>query len=662
MRTFRKVLVLLGVFVTAVILLGCAISAKNAKSDESAKIEITILATSDVHNNYMDYDYFVDKPTDQTGLVRLASKIDEYRKTDKNVLLFDDGDNIQGNPFGEYLFKNQESFQPERSPITRLMNTMKYDAIALGNHEFNFGLDYLNKIIGGAEFPVICSNVLKADTDEPYFQPYALLERTMTDTQGKKQKVKIGVIGLVPPQIMNWDGANLRGRVTTVDGFEAAEEYAALLKEKLGADIVVVLAHSGLADFPRKGGEENFAWYITNIPHVDVVISGHAHMQFPGSGFRRIAGVNLDNGTINGVPVIMPGSFADHLGAINITVENVGGRWQRVEGTGKIIPVYNRETQTSMPAVSSLVALLKDAHEAVLKYIRSPVGKDESGAKAGGHLTAPLTSFYALIHDDFSTQIINEAQTHYIKKALAGTEHEKLPVLSAAAPFKSGGRQGPSYYTNVPAGPLAIKNMADIYVYPNTVVALKVTGQDVREWLERSAGQFHQIRGNVADAQQLVDSGFPTYNFDVIDGLTYEIDVSQSARYDNEGALVNPDARRIVNMRFAGNPLRDDMEFVIVTNNYRAYGGGNFPGVTPEKIVYESPDESRQVILQYIEEKQEIVPSADNNWKLRLPKTSGAILFTTSPLAKENLISGLAFDSLDENGFGVYKVDVNELY
>ncbi|MDR2054076.1 MAG: bifunctional 2',3'-cyclic-nucleotide 2'-phosphodiesterase/3'-nucleotidase [Treponema sp.] len=655
----KKAAVICGVLALFAVLWGCASSGKNSDGANST-IDITILATSDVHNNYMDYDYFVDKPTDQTGLVRLASKIDEYRRTDKNVLLFDDGDNIQGNPFGDFLFKNQDSFQPEKSPITRLMNAMKYDAIALGNHEFNFGLDYLNKIISGAQFPVICSNVLKAGSDEPYFQPYALLNRTLADTGGKKQKVKIGVIGLVPPQIMNWDGAHLKGNVTAVDGYDAAEKYVKVLKEQ-GADIVVVLAHSGIADFPRKGGEENFAWYITNIPEVDVVISGHAHMQFPGSGYRRIAGVNIDNGTINGVPVIMPGSFADHLGAINITIEKVDGRWRRADGRGQIIPVYNRETKTAMPPVSALAALLKDAHEAVLNYIRSPIGVDDSGAKTGGRLSAPLTSFYALIHDDFSTQLINEAQMWYIKKMLAGTGHEKLPVLSAAAPFKSGGRQGPSYYTNVPAGPLAIRNMADIYVYSNTVVALKVTGQDVREWLERSAGQFNQIQSNTADAQQLVNSQFPTYNFDVIDGVTYEIDVSQPERYDVEGALTDPGAHRIVNIQFDGTPLADDMEFVIATNNYRAYGGGNFPGVTPEKIIYASPDENRQVILQYIEEKQEITPSPDNNWKLRFPQTSGAVLFTTSPLARENLIPGLSFDSTDENGFGVYKIDTNAL-
>jgi 2',3'-cyclic-nucleotide 2'-phosphodiesterase/3'-nucleotidase len=653
----KQAAVFCGVLAVFAVLWGCASSGTGGVN---SSIDITILATSDIHNNYMDYDYFVDKPTDQTGLVRLASKIDEYRQTEKNVLLFDDGDNIQGNPFGDFLFKNQDSFQPEKSPITRLMNAMKYDAIALGNHEFNFGLDYLNKIIDGAQFPVICSNVLKADSDEPYFQPYALLDRTLIDERGKKQRVKVGVIGLVPPQIMNWDGAHLNGNVTAVDGYDAAEKYVKVLKEQ-GADIVVVLAHSGIADFQRKGGEENFAWYITNIPEVDVVISGHAHMQFPGSGYRRIAGVNIDNGTINGVPVIMPGSFADRLGAINITIEKVDGRWQRVTGTGKIISVYNRETKTGMPPVAALTALLKDAHEAVLKYIRSPIGIDDSGAKSGGSLSAALTSFYALVHDDFSTQLINEAQMWYIKKTLAGTEYEKLPVLSAAAPFKCGGRQGPSYYTNVPAGPLAIKNMADIYVFSNTVVALKVTGEDVREWLERSAGQFNQIQSGVTGTQQLVNSQFPTYNFDVIDGITYEIDVSQPERYDTEGALVNSGARRIVNIRFDGKPLADDMEFIIVTNNYRAYGGGNFPGVTPEKIVYASPDENRQVILQYIEEKQEITPSADNNWKLRFPKTSGAILFATSPLARENLIPGVSFDSTDENGFGVYAIDTAAL-
>lgn len=622
---------------------------------DAQTIDVTVLATSDLHNNYMDYDYFVDRPTDRTGLVRIASEIKRQRSENPNVLLFDNGDNIQGNPFGDYLSKNPPPlFQP--GPIMRVMNVLQYDAMGLGNHEFNFGLEYLRQATQGARFPVICSNVVKPGTDKPYFKPYALLKRRFIDSAGETQELKVGVIALVPPQILAWDGMHLKGKIEVHDGYEAAEKYVEILKSS-GADMVIVLAHSGIADFARKGGEENFAWYVTSIPGVDALISGHSHMQFPGQGFARIQGVDIPTGRINGVPVVMPGNFGDNLGVIKVRFERSGGNWRRVDGAGSLVPVYNAATEQSLPPVRSLIDVLQPAHEAVLGYIRAPVGASEEGGKTGGSLTAALNSFYALVHDDYSVQLINEAQMWYAKKVLEHTEYGSLPMLSAAAPFKCGGRQGPNYFTNVSAGPLAIKNMADIYVYSNTVIVLKMKGAEIREWLERSAGQFRQIRSNESGPQELINWGFPTYLFDVIDGLTYDIDVSQPPRYNDDGSLRDPEAHRIVNVQFNAAPLEDDREFAIVTNNYRAYGGGNFPGIDPEKIIYASPDENRQVILHYIEEKQEITPVSDGNWRLLFPVGVGTITFPSSPLAQDNLIPGVTFDSLNADGFGIYTID-----
>jgi 2',3'-cyclic-nucleotide 2'-phosphodiesterase/3'-nucleotidase len=241
----------------------------------SQTVDITILATSDVHNNYMDYDYFTDMPTEQTGLVRIATAIKVERALDPNVLLFDNGDNIQGNPFGEYLSKNPPA-PGKISPIMTVLNSLKYDAMTMGNHEFNFGLDYLNTVISGARFPVVCANVLNALTKTPYFTPYTILTKIFRDRDNRLQIVQVGGLGLVTPQIVSWDGAWLRGKVETIDGYEAALKYVPEMKAA-GADIVVILSHSGIQDFPRKGGEENFSYYLSTIPDVDVVITGHAH-------------------------------------------------------------------------------------------------------------------------------------------------------------------------------------------------------------------------------------------------------------------------------------------------------------------------------------------------------------------------------------------------
>jgi 2',3'-cyclic-nucleotide 2'-phosphodiesterase/3'-nucleotidase len=620
----------------------------------SQTVDITILATSDVHNNYMDYDYFTDMPTEQTGLVRIATAIKVERALNPNVLLFDNGDNIQGNPLGEYLAKNPPA-PGEVSPIMALLNNLQYDAMTLGNHEFNFGLDYLNTVIGGAKFPVVCANVITSLTKTPYFKPYTILTRIVKDRANKPQIVRIGVLGLTTPQIVAWDGSWLRGKVETLDAYETAQQYVPVMKEA-GADIIVVLAHSGIQDFPRKGGEENFAHFITTIPGVDVVIAGHAHEKFPGRAFEKMQGVDNAKGTINGIPVVMPGSFADTLGEIKITIEKNNNLWERTDGSGSLIPVYDSAAKRAdLPPDRETVELVTGVHNAVLDYIRAPVGAEEGGASSGGSLTGALTSFFAVIRDDYSVQIINEAQTRYAGQVLAGTPYAGLPILSAAAPVKAGGRQGPRYYTNVPAGPLAIKNIADLYVYPNTVVILKLTGSGIKEWLEMSAGQFNQL-GSFAEEQFIQNDDFPTYLFDVIEGVSYQIDTTQPAKYNRDGSIRNAAAERIRDLRFNGQPINPSQEFVLVTNNYRAYGGGNFPGGNPGNIIMETPDESRQVILRYIDEKRVITPGPNNNWSLILPKGSGPLLFLSSPDAQNNLPAGISFLRMAETGFAVYQI------
>jgi 2',3'-cyclic-nucleotide 2'-phosphodiesterase/3'-nucleotidase len=643
------------VFSIAAFLAGTLFFQSCADKSSGAVFELTVLATSDIHNNYMDYDYFTDKPSDKTGLVRIASEIERLRAGNPNVILVDDGDNIQGNPFGEYLYKNPPK-GAEISPVMALMNTVGYDAMSLGNHEFNFGLDYLEKVIKGAKFPVLCANVVKAGTDKPYFKPYALEKYNFLDSNGKKQKIRVGFIGLVPPQIMMWDAVNLKDKVNVIDGVDAAEKYVKILKEKEKADIIVIMAHSGLSDFSRNGGEENFSWYLTQIPGVDVVISGHSHMQFPGNGYAKLKGVDLEKGTLNGVPAVMPGSFADNLGIVKVQFKKEDGKWRRIDGSGRLAPLYNADTKESFSALESLVDLLKPTHDKVLAYIRAPVGAEEGGGTAGGSVSEPLNSFYSLVHDDFAVQLVNEAQIWYAKKVFTGTEYASLPILSAAAPFKCGGRQGPSYYTDIPAGPLAIKNMADLYVFTNTITILKLNGGEIHEWLERSAGQFNQIKsGN--SPQPLIDTSFPTYLYDVIDGISYEIDVSAPKRYNNDGSLANPNAHRIVNLRYNGQSIDEKQEFVLVSNNYRANGGGNFPAADPEHQIYTSPDENRQVILQYIESLGVVHPLTDTNWKLDLPKNASNVTFISSPKAQNALIPGVSFLELNADGFGVYKID-----
>ncbi|WP_342742375.1 5'-nucleotidase C-terminal domain-containing protein [Paenisporosarcina indica] len=293
---------------------------------------------------------------------------------------------------------------------------------------------------------------------------------------------------------------------------------------------------------------------------------------------------------------------------------------------------------------ASVVNSVKAAHEGTIKYVRQAVGTT----------TADIHSYFSQVQDDPSIQIVTNAQKWYVEQKLKGTANGNLPVLSAGAPFKAGTRSDPEYYTFVPKGELAIKNVADLYLYDNTVATLKVTGADVKEWLEMSAGQFNQIDANKTGEQSLINTDFRSYNYDVIDGVTYEIDVTQPAKYDVDGKLINEKASRIKNLNFDGKSIKLDQEFIVATNNYRANGA--FPGVRNATSIEIYPDENRQAIIDYILVQKTIDPSADGNWKFSSLPTGAKVIFETSKQAVDVIPSGsnISYVGNGTDGFGKY--------
>jgi 2',3'-cyclic-nucleotide 2'-phosphodiesterase/3'-nucleotidase len=266
--------------------------------------------------------------------------------------------------------------------------------------------------------------------------------------------------------------------------------------------------------------------------------------------------------------------------------------------------------------------------------------------------SAPIYSYFAQVADDPSVQIVANAQAAYVRRAIQGTAYEALPVLSAAAPFKTGGHQGWSYYTDIPAGALAFRNVADLYMYPNTLKAVLVTGAQLREWLEMSAGQFRRIAPDGPAVQPLLDESFPSFNFDTIDGVSYEFDLTQPARYDGSGKLVAPDAHRVRNLRRAGAPVAMDAKFIVATNNYRAFGGGNFPGLDGTNVVIDAPDENRQIVVDHLAQfAGSIDPSADGNWKIQ-PVPGVAMRFRTGSAATRYLARHPEIRLVTDNGDG----------
>ena len=609
-------------------------------------VAVRILSTTDLHTNLVNYDYYQDKETQNLGLAKTALLIAKAKAENPNVVLVDNGDIIQGTPLGTYKAIVNPIKDGEQHPMYKALDSLGFDAGTFGNHEFNYGLDFLNKVIATAGMPLVNANVLDAKTNQPLFKTHEIIEKTFVDADGKEVSLKIGITGIVPPQILNWDKALLEGKVLVNDAVESLNTLVPQMRAE-GADVVLVLSHSGIGDNIYEKGEENVGYQIAGIPGVDAVVTGHSHAEFPsgdGSGFyEKYPGVDGVNGTINGTPVTMAGKYGDHLGVIDLNLSFTDGKWTVNKGTGAIRKIDTKSTETDQ----SIWAIAKEAHEGTVNYVRQEVGQT----------TAPINSFFALVKDDPSVQIVNNAQIWYAKSQLAGTPEANLPILSAAAPFKAGTRGDATAYTDIPAGPIAIKNVADLYLYDNVTAILKVTGADIREWLEMSAGQFNQVDPKSTEPQQLINTDYRTYNFDVIDGLTYQYDITQPNKYDRSGALVNPGASRVRNLQYQGKPIVDSQEFIVVTNNYRA--SGSFPGVKNATVNRLLNLENRQAIINYILAEKTINPSADSNWTFADTIRGLDLRFLTADRAKNLLtedtkdISYLGASS--NEGFGDFR-------
>jgi 2',3'-cyclic-nucleotide 2'-phosphodiesterase/3'-nucleotidase len=587
----------------------CAFAAGPAAArDIPVTLTLRILATTDIHANLMDYDYYRDQPDPAVGLVRVAGLIKKARLEQPNSILLDDGDLIQGAPSADQVYRAGLA-QGQIHPVFQAMNRLGYDAASLGNHEFNYGLDFLEKSLAGARFPYVSANVIKHEAhgkSHPLVASSVLLKRRFRDILGRTHWVQIGIVGETPPQILNWDREKLTGRIDVLDPVTAVSEAVTKLKAD-GADVVIVLAHTGIGPAePEKMGE-NTGWQFTKIRGVDAVVLGHSHQVFPSESYANVLNADLDKGTINGKPVVMAGYFGSHLGVIDLVLKRRGRHFMAVSGSSAARPIQRVEDGrkvSSTEADPALVKLLEPAHQAAIAFARSPVAQAQ----------ARIHTYLALMGDNTALALVQDAEHAYVQTHFKSQTDPPLPVLAGTSPFKAGGRYGPNNYTDIAPGEIQLRNISDLYPYPNTLSLVKVNGAELREWLEMSSRVFNRIDPALTSPQPLIDQRVPAYDFDVIDGISYQIDLTKPSRYDQRGKMVHEDAHRILGLSRNGQPIADDAEFLVATSNYRADGGGSFPGLNGSKTILSAPDTIQDMLAQDFIRKREVAPRPRPIW------------------------------------------------
>jgi 2',3'-cyclic-nucleotide 2'-phosphodiesterase / 3'-nucleotidase len=557
-------------------------------------VTVTIMGTTDLHGSVFNWDYFKNTEYDDSakndiGLAKVATLVEAVRsqRGREHTLMIDAGDTIQGTPLAYYFARIAPITRSNIHPMAAAMNHIGYDAAALGNHEFNYGIPLLRTFADQLDFPLLGANALDARTGRPAFAPYVI----KTVRVRGEQPIKVGILGLTNPGIAIWDKANVEGKMTFPGLVEQARIWVPRMRAA-GVDVVMVAAHSGAATSSSYGDAlpypENASTLLAEeVPGIDAILVGHAHAEIPE---RRV----VNKKTCREVVLTEPLRWGMRLSLIDLTLVRAGHRWV-VKHVGS--SVLNSNTVAEDPHVKRL---LTADHDKVVSYVNTVIGS----------CTTAMSCATARYEDTAALDFINLVQSEAVRAAIAGTPAAALPMLSIAAPFYKD--------ANIPAGPVSVRDVAGLYIYDNTLVGITFTGAEVKAYLEKSAEYFKHVGSTGPFTPEMLTNavtptapaGTPDYNYDVMGGLdeplTYDIDLAQAA------------GSRIVNLEYAGVAVDPAAEFVVAINNYRQSGGGSFPGVTTAPVVYNAQAEIRQLIIDWVTANGSIDPSAffKVDWKL----------------------------------------------
>jgi 2',3'-cyclic-nucleotide 2'-phosphodiesterase / 3'-nucleotidase len=548
---FKKRFVAIGFLAVSILALSISVRT-SAVSGAAQRAHVVILGTTDMHGRIFPIDYYTNK-YDNVGIAKVATLVKEARKNDPDLLLVDSGDTIQGTPL-EYFHNKRNNTPPD--PMMLSMNALHYDSMAVGNHEYNFGLKVLEKARSEAKFPWLSANTYNKGTATTHYQPYIVKE-----TNG----VRVGVLGLTTPGIPNWENVPNYEGLEFKETVSEAKKWVPILREKEKVDLVVITMHMGIEEDLRTGTpnpsqvpDENAAIAIARqVPGIDVILMGHTHRDVPSL-------------VVNGVLLTQANRWASHVARVDLYLEkDEAGRWHVVAKASRTIPVT--EKTTIDPEIAQL---------------GQPYDKETQDwlSRTIGESSEELTSQDCRFRDSAIIDLIQRVQL----------EAGKADV-SMAACFNPQAR--------IPKGPVTVRDIAGLYEYENTLVTLELTGRQLKDALEHSASYFREYQPGKS-LNELVDQRIPGYNFDMAQGVTYELDITK------------PFGQRILNLKFNGQPLNPTQKLRVVTNNYRVNGGGGFTMYKDAPVVYRSSEEVRELIIDWVERHKTIPTQADNNWRI----------------------------------------------
>ncbi|WP_129307777.1 5'-nucleotidase C-terminal domain-containing protein [Streptomyces sp. L2] len=551
----------------------------------------SILGTTDLHSHVFDWDYYTDAPYkdaqgNSVGVARVATLVKQQReaKGEDRVLLVDAGDIIQGTSLAYYYARvdpitgtgGAGGHKGPMHPMAVAMNHMRYDAAALGNHEFNYGIELLRKFESQCRFPLLGANALDAKTLRPAFAPYTVKRIRVPGAPD----IKVGILGLTNPGIALWDKDNVGGKMVFPGLVEQAKKYVPRLRA-LGCDVVFLTDHSGLDGSSSYGDELPYIENASNlvaeqVPGIDAILVGHTHVEVSSYTVK-----NEETG--KEVVLSEPYCYGMRLTVFDFDLEFERGQWKVTKVAAQTLNPNGVEEDPEV------VRLLDADHELVVKYVNTPVGT----------CTEDLSAADSCWKDVPVMDFIQEVQMKEVAKGLSAAD-AALPLISVAAPF--------SRTADIPAGDVTIRDIAGLYVYDNTLYGKKLTGAQLKDYLEYAAKYYHQVpSGTKVDTATLTNANsFWDYMYDVASGVDYEIDIAQ------------PEGSRIKNLSYQGAPVAADQVFVVAVNNYRANGGSGYPHIASAEIAYSSADEIRQLMIDYVTEKKSLNPAdfAAVNWKL----------------------------------------------